>query len=701
MNLIFYLIIIEKISKINKNINKNNLNKIIDTKIIYIFFFLITPALSSNYILIEEEIMNDHTIYKISWRIEVDRYGYYYPSGGEWGIPIPPNTVLESIKVIDNFGALDFKIVDNFIYFYNSRDIEYGEVYYFNISFIRKYNPVSYDNEFYFESDYVLKSIADKIVIKLPHNVKNYTIIYEDELNIKTLSKNPYVLELTSNKSIYPKILFWVEPFEEKKTIIEYKHFSVNIPSKYFKVVEIVLSNIDNKIFDDLKKIFNYTRLNVSVTFYPYSKMGKNELCFYHTGNSSIICGIHLLLFEEKHIIQTLIHEFTHVFIHKVFGSGLPPFFEEGLAETIGYLLSESIGYNFTTTYHYKQKLISSCKNSLYKEFWKKWECERFGEFFCMAYDIILKDECFNNYKTSDIRYTLSWHIISNEIVKKIGIEKITNLSNYFQTNGITIKVDSKNKNSIVVLMFFIVSGKDFTKILESYEIEINPEWIKSYRSFKEAEEKIQNLISSSDFDYYEKAKKILNESLSFLLNGLFDKSIEKSVESVTTAEEIRKSANETKQLILKVNQSIVMFKKNAPFSCIYDYPELLLLQALENYKIGNFKDSKSKIDEALKKAFEMNMTLTNFLKKFNLISNRINSDIFIYKPFLKNLRDKLEYSWFLLSECKLYYADEALFQVEKDLEKSILVSVIIYFFVATIVACIIVFFLRRKLSNK
>ncbi|MCS7123523.1 MAG: hypothetical protein RMJ17_03055 [Candidatus Aenigmarchaeota archaeon] len=675
------------------------MKKSVGLNIVIFFLFLIKPTLASDYIFVKEELGIDFTTYNISWKIEIDEVGYYYPYKSEWGLPLPPNTDLKSIKAVDNLGNVEFKIKDDFIYLYTNERIDYGEVYYFNISFKQEGNPVSYDNEFYFKSYYTLKINADKIIIKLPPQTKSYKIVNEYELNVKTLADSPYTFEITSNKTISPKIIFWLEEFEEPKITQDYEHFTTYLPVKYGRKFNPIFSNISN-IWSNLENFFNFKISKINITFVPVSNMKGDDLCFYY--NNSITCGVHLFLEEEKYITQTLIHEITHAFISNIFGRGFSPWFEEGLSETLGFSFSETIGYNFTDTYNYNQKLINVCKNSLYENLWDTWECERFERFF-LCFPLVPKnDECFNTYTASEIRYTFSWHIVNNEILKKIGKDKITYLSNYFQKNGVKVDVDSENKNSVVVLILFMASEKDFTEILNDvYKIKINTTWKNSYQNFKNAENEIQNLIKLSDFDYYKKAKSILNDSLSFLLNGQFDKSIEKSLESVEVAKEIRKEANETKQQILYANQTIIELKKTTSFPCIYDYPESLLIEAYENYKNGEFENSKKIIIMVLNKTNEINTSFFNFLEKFESLTTIINKTIFIYQPFISESKMKVENSWHLLSNCRLEDAFKLLSQAEIEMRNSMIIGNIIYFSVFMILIVVAIYFTRKRFKLK
>jgi hypothetical protein len=651
---------------------------------------------ASSYIFVEEDLALDTTAYNVSWRIEVDRPGYYYPYKGEWGLPLPPNTNLESVKAVDNFGNVEFKIEENFIYLYNSKRINYGEIYYFNVSFNQKYNPVSYDNEFYFQSGYPLKIVADKIFLKLPLETKNYRIVDEDKLGLKILNTNPYIMELTSNETIYPKIIFWLDHFEETKIRQEYEHFNVYLPEKYNERFRPVIVKVNNILYD-FENLFNKKISKLTITFIPYSGIKGDELCGYYHENNSITCGIHLFSQEEKDIAQAVNHEITHAFTSHAFGLGLPPWFDEGLAETLGFHFSEIMGYNFTGTYAYKKELINTCKNALYNDLWDYWECERFSKWLCPIV-VIPPNECFNKYTTNDIRYTFSWHIVNNEIIKNIGIDKITYLANYFQKNGITIDVDSDNKNSIVALMFFIASKNDFSKILnDTYKIKIEPAWKDSYQNFKNAEDQILNLIRTSDFDYYKKARGVLQSSLLLSFNGKFNESITKALESIRIAEEIKKTANETKQQITNANQTILKLKDNAPFLCMYEYPESLLLDAYEDYKVGNFEISMLKIRNALNKSEEISISLNSFIEQFTTLSNKINATLFLYQPFISEAKRKLENSWSLFSECKLESAQKTLSQVEGEIRNSMIIANVLYVSVCSIIVIVVVTYFYRK----
>lgn len=661
-----------------------SLNYIHSESIIDFDFFDVSVA-DSDQIVAQIEVDLNQSRYLIYWYIKVKSPWYYYPADSWFSLPLPQNVDLNSIEVRDRYGEVNYEIASNRIFLYNSRDIYYGDSYYFLISFIRKNAPVSYNNEFYFESGYYFEVAVDSMTLVLPKNVKNYKIIDEKDFEITIISEDPYTIIVESEKAKMLRLIFWMDKsLKDVEIQKDYRNFFAFFPKKYEDSLHPVLFKIDNnwKLIESFFEFKLQKKLNITIIPASIGYIEDNFLCRHISLNNNIECVVGLFSLEERSIMQTILHEIVHAFVSNIFGTGFPPWFEEGLAEYISYNISESLGYKFEDHYIYKKNLLEECAKVLSKNFWERWECERFEDGFVCPQEIFTYSSCFNKYSVDEIRYSVSWYIISHEIIEKIRKEGIQKLSRFFQIHKIKINSSSIQKNDIVVAVLYLTNYIDFSNILESkYKINIRDSWKKACEEYLKAEYEIITLSKNSDYDYFHKAKKILREALSILINGNMNKSIEKSLESVKEANRIKEEAEKTKQKIKELNRTIVELK-NKYIDCLYIRPEKLLEKAYEKYRNGDFEISKEHLEHLKQEILRINQEIEIFVKTYFLLSQNINKTFFLFTPFISNFDTKLKESVRYLLDCQLEMANQTLENLKNSYIIHISLAIILYFFI-------------------
>jgi len=598
----------------------------------FLIIFLLTFVLFFEYsyaetnIEININISENYSTYFIIWNI-TPKYGYYYPYGSEFKIKLPMN--FEIINISDGEDEVRFFIENSTLHIFTSRDIYYPNIYRFYIKFKEINNPLSCDNEFYFRSHFSSKDFSI-MRINLPDFAQN---IFVKEKEYKKLYNKS--LTFYGNEYGYISIFFSKENGKEDKALINFKNFDLEIPKKYESEIYTIAKNIDEKAIPLLEEIFN-TKINkILIKFVPQSK--ENWICYFQ--NNSIYCGIGILNYED--VEKNIIHEFVHYFISQTIGNGLPPWFEEGIAEKLAKEIAYSFGYGNDNNF----SIIDECKKDLNYYFWKRWECESFNcDLFYLG--SVLKSECEKKYGTDTIRYAFSFYAVN----KSINNNFIKSVSSFLQKSNIKIESRSKNKNSIVILLLDLFQAKK--DLFEEFKmIENESDFLPYFRRFEEAKNKIEEIKRDSDFDFYEKPREILNYSLYLLFNGYIEEFEKYLNNSIELAENIFSNSIIIKNEMEKINRSL---------NCFHDFSSSLIEEAYRSYSSGNFEESKKYLEKAAFEKSIIDKRIDDFNKGFVKIKENLLRNI-----FLSDLKEIEDY----ISECNLEKAEKMLYELKRKIE--------------------------------
>jgi len=619
----------------------------------FFIMFLLTFVLFFEYsyaetnIEININISENYSTYFIIWSI-TPNYGYYYPFGSEFKIRLPKN--FEIINISDNDGEINFFIENSTLHLFTSRNIHYPNVYKFYIKFKEINNPVSCDNEFYFRSYF---SPVDFSLLRI--NLPDYAqdIFVKENNNYKRVYNRS--LTFYGNYSDYISLIFSKKDGADEKVLINFKKFDLEIPKKYESEIYTIAKNIDEKAIPLLEEIFNKKINKTLIKFVPQTK--ENWICYFK--NNSIYCSIGILL-DYEDVAKNIIHEFVHYFMSQTIGNGLTPWFEEGVAEKLGYEISNLIGYKKSLDF----SIINECKKYLSYQFWKYWECERFGCNNSSFLNSIFNNECVKKYGIESIRYIFSLYAIN----KSIDNNFIKSVSSFMQENNVKIESNAKNKNSVLVLLLDLFQvKKDLFEEFKMIENESN--FTTYFRRFEEAKNKIEEIKNLSDFDFYEKPREILHYSLYLLFNGELEESERYINNSLKLAESIMKNAIHIKNEIEKINNSL---------DCFHDFSLSLVEEAYRSYVYGNFEESKKYLEKAALEKSATDKRIKDFNKTFDKIKENLFSSV-----FSNDLKEIESY----ISECNLDEAEKMLYEIDKRIKK-----VEISFFAALITFLIFIF---------
>jgi hypothetical protein len=611
-----------------------------------ILLFLLTIFFSFSFaetdIEININISENYSTYFIIWNI-TPSYGYYYPYGSEFKIKLPKN--FEIINISDSEGEARFFIENSTLHLFTSRNIYYPNIYKFYIKFKEINNPVSCDNEFYFRS-YFSPMDFSLLRINLPDFAQN--IFLKKEKNyVKIYNRS---LTFYGNGYGHISLIFSKKDGEDEKILINFKNFDLEIPKKYENEIYTIAKNIDEKAIPLLEEIFNKKINKTLIKFVSQPK--ENWICYFQ--NNSIYCGIGILL-DYENVAENIIHEFTHYFMSQTIGNGLPPWFEEGIAEKLGYEISNLIGYKKDVDF----SIINECKKYLNYQFWRDWECERFG---CEDFSFLNStsdNECAKKYGIDSIRYIFSFYVVN----KSIDNNFIKFLSSFMQKNNLKIESNAKNKNSILVLLLDLFQvKKDLFK--EFKMIEDETDFLPYFRKFEDTKNKIEEIKNLSDFDFYEKPREILQYSLYLLFNGELEEFERYINNSGELAENIFNNSIKIKEEMMKINISL---------TCFHDFSLSLIEEAYRSYSSGNFEESIKYLEKATLEKSATDKRIKEFKKTFEKIKENLFSNV-----FSNDLKEIENY----ILECNLDKAEKKLYEIDrkiKNLEISLFALVITF----------------------
>ena len=594
---------------------------------LFIFVLFFENSFGETNIEIDVNISENYSVYLLTWSI-TPKYGYYYPYGSEFKIKLPRN--FEIINISDDDGEVRFFTENYTLHLFTSRNIHYPNIYRFYIKFKEINNPVHCDNEFYFRSYFSSKDFSI-LRINLPDFAKN--IFVKDKEYGRVYNKS---LTFYGDDYGYISLFFLRDNGDDEKILLNFKKFDLEIPKRYEKEIYPIAKKIDENAIPALEETFNKKINKTLIKFVPQPK--ENWICYFQ--NDSIYCGVGILL-DYENIAENIIHEFTHYFISKTIGDGLPPWFEEGIAEKLGNEVSYLIGYEKDINF----SIIEECKNELKHYFWKEWECEIFD---CNSSYLNLSfvGKCEQRYGKENMRYIFSFYAVN----KSIDNNFIKSVSSFFQENNIKIESDAKNKNSIVVLLLDLFQGKK--EFFEEFKmIENETDFITYFKRFEEAKNKIEEIKNISDFDFYEKPKKILSYSLYYLFNGNlseFEKNINISLE---LSKSIMEEANQIKNEIQKINSSL---------TCFHDFVSSLIEEAYRNYAYANFDESIKYLEKAELEKSIIDKRIKDFNKTFSEIKENFLGNI-----FSNDLKDIENY----ILECNLEKAEKKIYEIDKNIK--------------------------------
>ncbi|MEM7816348.1 MAG: hypothetical protein QXZ20_00370 [Candidatus Aenigmatarchaeota archaeon] len=598
---------------------------------------------------IEINMSEDYSIYLIKWKVYVD-VNYYYPAGSEFSISLPNNYEIISVK--DDFDDVEFKISNSSLIFYNRRNIHHGDNYRFYITIKQNYNPIYYNNSFYFKSFY--SSIPMKI--NLP----------EWASNIKILSGKNYTIKSNSIFTSYPIFIsFSGKEIGEELTYLELENINISIPKKYFEKLLPILEIIEKNYWSKFEEIFSNSVDKINFNLVKNEK--DDWICYYH--KNSISCGIEILFYEDDDIIKTILHEIVHHFISHTLGNGLAPWFEEGIAEKIALEFC-----NFTKNEIDRNKIMKECYSILTYDFWSSWTCEKFNNCNITYY---FNNSCISDYGLDNLRYVFSLDIVN----KTLDLEDIKEISKFFHEHNISISASSKNKDSIAVFLIYLF-GKDYEEI-KNYKINFDTlDKVKElYGLYNNAKEKIKIYSENLPKNIIIDVKYVIEDSLNIIFNGYFDEAEREIKEAIQIAESIKINAEKIKEDIENIEKALS--------SCYYSDAYSLILMANQSYNEGELNKSIEYINKALKEKDIIDKRINNIREKVNNFKSSFLNIIF---------SDRIKMIEKDFKNCRIEKAEKGLEEIEKKFEIVIL-SIII--FALSTVLILIYFVFRSKVIFK
>lgn len=619
----------------------------------FLIAFIITILSKFGYAILEEQeieievnVSENYSTYLIKWKVYVD-VNYYYPAGSEFEISLPKDYEIISVK--DDLEDVYFKIYNSSLIVYNRRSIHHGDNYIFYITIKQNSNPIYYNNSFYFKPFY--SSIPMKI--NLP----------EWATDIKILSGKEYRIKSNSIFTIHPIFIsFGGKEILEEKLNLSLLNINAEIPKRYIDKLLVVLDKIDKYYWNRFEEMFSSNLEKINFNLVTNEK--EDWICYYN--KNYIFCSIEILFYDEEQMVKTIVHEITHHFVSYILGNGLPPWIEEGIAEKISYELG-----NFTINEMERSRIIKECINILNNNFWNSWECEKFNNCNTTYYS---NDSCISKYGLGNLRYIFSLDIVN----KTLDLENIKEISKFFLENNISISESSKNKDSVAIFLIYLF-GKNYEEI-ENYKINFEGfERIKeTYNSYIYAKEKINDYSENLPPNSLDKANSILKNSLNIIFNGRLDEAANEINRALEIAEEIRITAENIKENIENIEDSLN--------SCYYSIPLSLISIARESYENGEFDKSIEYINEALRNKEIMDKRVYNIKVKIENLKSSLAGVFFSEK--MKELENEFK-------NCRIEEAEEEIRKIETNF-KIIIYSITISLF-STIL--ILFYFVFRKKS--
>lgn len=325
---------------------------------------------------IEVRINTDGTSQeKIIWKVGIPRrFAYFSP--GEWGISIPVTAY--DIKVKDSEQELEYRLEDaeqekyKGLFFENPENINYGENYFFEITYSVNKNPVTYEPNHFYQRTFTRFDTDNAFSLKL---------ILPENSEIISLSKTPdntdnqileYRLEQGGTATI---ALDFTIPGQQPPQLkqISSRHYQAILPEKYSEEYQETLNKADQAV-EFIEELYGFSPENKWLVELTNQNQGfEEDVEGFYLGEGRINLKITNLRKTEKEILYILLHETIHGFDYEIFGDEVPNFWwKEGNAQYTSYKALESLGYDTENLKRQNLEIIEFCKENE-KEFITLW----------------------------------------------------------------------------------------------------------------------------------------------------------------------------------------------------------------------------------------------------------------------------------------------------------------------------------------
>ncbi|HEX32934.1 MAG TPA: hypothetical protein ENG01_00800 [Candidatus Aenigmarchaeota archaeon] len=382
--------------------------------------------------------------YDISWPWYVTTQGYFISDNyGRW-LVLPENIINSSIHVVDNVGDVTPKIENGKLYVKTRRLVNYGDVYWFNISFDQRYALYQYNSTCFFVTPYSVGEFT--IMIKIDGN---YSVNYAGSscYDLDRYIDGWVVFDVNTSCSYRPSIVIHCNP----STCINYTvgKFLVYSPQLYRDFVESSLSSAIEH-WTDLERFYNTTISNQTIVLVGPDDIVGYELCLYDHSSKEIHCNPRIVSHSSDYMQYVIVHELAHRFTHDVFGN-VPRWFDEGLSEYMGYTYSD---FPDARSEADMVTMLKFCKRDLPYVF-SDW-----NDYFTFA-----DTPCEYSYDVNYVCYYVSYVIVNSMV------DDIHQLAIYLSNKSCDLSTTPK-----LLYMLHNVTGHGYTSLLSEYGLNVSME---------------------------------------------------------------------------------------------------------------------------------------------------------------------------------------------------------------------------------
>ncbi len=274
---------------------------------------VLSPVAAATEISLHHFLDADGSRTVVQYSLYSENEGYYLPKQELWFTVPEFFTVLD---VNDGYRTLQHSLDGDRLRFTTRRDVNYGEIYRINITFLPgRPNPVLYGDRAYFYDPFAWLS-------------SDYALDYPDDWELVD------VLRGNSSRLFIFRIPF--TPFTNYTS----RTYNITIGGNEFRIIRI--ASAFSRSYFELARLFNASTQQLRIISRPpdYFPDPFSTLAWFDPSKGVVEYNLIITMRNDSVMLQTLLHEAVHALSAERLPGASCPWFSEGLAEYLALNMS-------------------------------------------------------------------------------------------------------------------------------------------------------------------------------------------------------------------------------------------------------------------------------------------------------------------------------------------------------------------------